>query len=37
MGHSNRRRTQQDDFEALEIYPPEIELQRQIGRIVQRL
>jgi type I restriction enzyme M protein len=30
-GHSNRRRTQQDDFEDLEIFIPEIGKQRQIA------
>lgn len=30
-GHSNRRRTQQDDFEDLEIFVPEIEEQRKIA------
>ncbi|MBP2251276.1 type I restriction enzyme M protein [Halarchaeum solikamskense] len=30
-GHSNRRRTQQDDFEDLEIFIPEIGEQRQIA------
>ena len=30
-GHSNRRRTQQDDFENLEIFVPEIEEQRKIA------
>ncbi|RDZ35077.1 MULTISPECIES: N-6 DNA methylase [unclassified Haloferax] len=30
-GHSNRRRTQQDDFEDLEIFIPEIEEQRKIA------
>lgn len=30
-GHSNRRRTQQDDFEDLEIFIPEIEEQREIA------
>lgn len=30
-GHSNRRRTQQDDFEDLEVYVPEIVEQRKIS------
>lgn len=30
-GHSNRRRTQQDDFEDLEIYVPVVEEQRKIA------
>jgi len=36
-GHSNRRRTQQDDFETLEIYLPDIEVQREIGRVMREL
>jgi type I restriction enzyme M protein len=36
-GHSNRRRTQQDDFEALEIYLPDVTIQRDIGRLVREL
>ena len=33
-GHSNRRRTQDDDFEALEVFLPTIEVQDQIIEIV---
>jgi type I restriction enzyme M protein len=36
-GHSNRRRTQQEDFESLEIYLPDIDVQKEIGRIVRNL
>jgi type I restriction enzyme M protein len=34
-GHSNRRRTQGWDFENLEIFLPELPLQRDIGGVVQ--
>jgi type I restriction enzyme M protein len=33
-GHSNRRRTQVEDFENLTIYLPSLEVQREIGRRV---
>jgi type I restriction enzyme M protein len=34
-GHSNRRRTQEDDFEALQVYLPDPEVQHQIAHIVR--
>jgi type I restriction enzyme M protein len=36
-GHSNRRRTQEEDFEALQVYLPDVTVQRQIAGIVRNL
>jgi type I restriction enzyme M protein len=36
-GHSNRRRTQEDDFEGLQVYLPDVGIQRHIARIVRTL
>jgi len=36
-GHSNRRRTQEYDFENLDIFLPDIAVQRQIGEVVHRM
>jgi type I restriction enzyme M protein len=35
-GHSNRRRTQDSDFEDLEIFLPDVSIQEQIVELVQR-
>ena len=35
-GHSNRRRTQQDDFENLKVFLPKVDIQRKITAVVEK-